>query len=82
MPGNFFILFFSLFQRNPKWPPQSYVSLDLEPLHGFVLFLVLRKDLTLDVCYLGFGVIMIIKTRKGVSERGRGLPLVFLSVLD
>ena len=37
-------------------------SLELELLHGFVSCLVQRKNPTLVVCCLVFGVIMIIKT--------------------
>ena len=37
-------------------------SLELELLHGFVSCLVQRNNPTLDVCWLAFCVIMIIKT--------------------
>ena len=37
-------------------------SLELEPLYGFVSCLVLMNNPTLDVCWLVFCVIMIIKT--------------------
>ena len=59
--GNFFCVF-QLLQQNPRWPPKSYVTLELELLHGFVSCLVQRNNPTLDVCWLVFCVITILKT--------------------
>ena len=63
LPGYFFFLLFSISSTKSKMVAKILChSLELELLHLFVSCLVQRKDLTLDVCCLVSGVILIIKT--------------------